>query len=468
MYEVPKEYYFRLHHIRSRFKNNLEEVLLYMANATASLERQPKETFDEKLYELIRKFPGNFRRKKKTINNWRTEITSLFGLLNYSGNDVLPGRRAVELSKNQDIVQFFKYFLFTFQYPGAHIKPQSIAEQIQKGVKFKPAQYILRVLKSACEDEGKTIGISKAEVCHCIFNDLRCTRDSQNPLEVWKRIKKNRTEKISYDNRGDVIRYAGDILDYMVIANLLRSYDNSTFYLNNLEEENIQKFITSAEWFNWYDNLYSNQKADLGSINSYYEKWFSFVNRSIEKTDFSTDIIALISKDDEEYKRLTKEIIEDKVDSVSEGENQMSTKEIGDFGEALVYEHECHRLINIDRAEFVHLIKRIPTHLAVGYDILSIELDSQKRFIEVKTTISSSPIIFNRILLTTNEWAAASTLKESYYIYRLNINKYSQQLFLIQDPVGLYKKDIISMIPRDGAEIVFDTEKAGTFEELLR
>lgn len=468
MYKVPNGYYFRLHHIRPRFKNNLEEVLLYMANGIASLERQPKETFDEKLYDLIRRFPGNFRRKKKTINNWRTEITSLFGLVNYSGDDLLPGLRAVELSKNQDIVQFFKYFLYTFQYPGAHIKSHSIAEQIQMGVKFKPAQFILRVLKSGCENEGKTMGISKAEACHCIFNDLRCTRDSQNPFEVWERIKKNRTEKVIYDNSGDVIRYAGDILDYMTIANLLRSYDNNIFYLNDLEEENIQKFIASTEWFDCYDKLYNDREVNLEAINFQYKKWFNYVNRSIEYTDFSTDIFALISKDDEEYKRLTKEIIENKVDSVSEGENQLSTKEIGNIGEALVYEHECHRVINIDRAEFVRLIKRMPTHLAVGYDVQSIEFDLQKRYIEVKTTISSSPIVFNRILLTTNEWVAASTLKDRYYIYRLNINKYSQKLFLIQDPVGLYKKDIISMIPRDGAEIVFEPEKVGTFEELLR
>ena len=48
----------------------------------------------------------------------------------------------------------------------------------------------------------------------------------------------------------------------------------------------------------------------------------------------------------------------------------------------------------------IHLIKRIPTQFAVGYDISSVELDERKRYIEVKTTISSKPLHFNRIHLT--------------------------------------------------------------------
>ena len=99
----------------------------------------------------------------------------------------------------------------------------------------------------------------------------------------------------------------------------------------------------------------------------------------------------------------------------------------------------------------------------------SVELDERKRYIEVKTTISSKPLHFNKIHLTPNEWNTASTLKDRYYVYRLMISKTEKKLFLIQDPVGLYKKDLIDMIPKDGADITFSTNKAdvGNFEELL-
>ena len=58
-------------------------------------------------------------------------------------------------------------------------------------------------------------------------------------------------------------------------------------------------------------------------------------------------------------------------------------------------------------------------------------------------------------------------MKDRYFVYRLMISKVEKKLFILQDPVGLYKKDILSMIPKDGAEITFDTKTAGNFEELL-
>ena len=118
---------------------------------------------------------------------------------------------------------------------------------------------------------------------------------------------------------------------------------------------------------------------------------------------------------------------------------------------------------------FIHLIKRIPTQFAVGYDIQSVELDERKRYIEVKTTISSKPLHFNKVHLTPNEWNTANKMRDRYFVYRLMISKTEKKLFLIQDPVGLYKRDLIDMIPKDGADITFSTTRAevGNFEELL-
>ena len=113
------------------------------------------------------------------------------------------------------------------------------------------------------------------------------------------------------------------------------------------------------------------------------------------------------------------------------------------------------------------MIKRIPTQFAVGYDIQSVELDERKRYIEVKTTISSKPLHFNKVHLTPNEWSTATTTKDRYFVYRLMISKNEKKLYIIQDPVGLYKRDIIEMNPKDGADITFDVKTAGKFEELL-
>lgn len=60
--------------------------------------------------------------------------------------------------------------------------------------------------------------------------------------------------------------------------------------------------------------------------------------------------------------------------------------------------------------------------------------------------------------LTTNEWESASTLKEHYFIYRLMISTGEMYLYILKDPVSMYKNDKITMIPRDGADLGFSED----------
>lgn len=480
-YKIQEEYYFRIHHVRPRFKGDIENVLIYVAEEVARVGEKPTDEFVQAVNNALYQYPGNAHRELKTINNWRTEISALFGFIEHTDTTDKPGRRAVELANNQDLVESFKVFLYNFQYPGAHIKPKNVLEQIEAGVRFKPAQYILQLLRYANKDGGSSVGITKFEACHCIFNDLRVTRDNEGVEATWKRISDNRKNKMEYDQTGDVVRYAGDIIDYMEIANLLKTYDSRTYYLNTLEEETIIKFCESTEWFDEYDSMIANRAGDIETVKACVSGWFAYVNRDIQDTDFSTDILAFIANDEDELKELKKsshadgrpdlrefldreEALEARVESYMES---FTTKDIGDIGEGLVHGHECMRVKLGGREDLIHLIKRIPTQFAVGYDISSVELDERKRYIEVKTTISSKPLHFNRIHLTKNEWNTASSTHDRYYVYRLLLSKKERKLFLLQDPVGLYKADKIDMIPSDGADITFDPSKVGEFEELL-
>lgn len=480
-YKIPEEYYFRIHHVRPRFKGDIENVLIYVAEELARVGEKPTDEFVNSVNDALYQYPGNAHRELKTINNWRTEISALFGFIEHTDTTDKPGRRAIELANNQDLVESFKIFLYNFQYPGAHIKPKNVLEQIEAGVRFKPAQYILQLLRFANKDGGNSVGITKFEACHCIFNDLRVTRDNEGVEATWKRINDNRKNKMEYDQTGDVVRYAGDIIDYMEIANLLKTYDSRTYYLNTLEEETIIKFCESTEWFDEYDSMIANRAGDIETVRACVSGWFAYVNRDIQDTDFSTDILAFIANDEDELKELKKnshadgrpdlrefldreEALEARVESYMES---FTTKDIGDIGEGLIHGHECMRVKLGGREDLIHLIKRIPTQFAVGYDISSVELDERKRYIEVKTTISSKPLHFNRIHLTKNEWNTASSTHDRYYVYRLLLSKKERKLFLLQDPVGLYKADKIDMIPSDGADITFDPSKVGKFEELL-
>lgn len=161
MYEVPKQYYFRIHHVRPRFKGDIENVLIYMATEISKIPEQPERDFANQLNNAIRRYPGNGIREIKTINNWRTEISSLFGFYIVENGKTRPGQRAIDLANKEDLVEAFKIFLYSFQYPGAHIKPHEILKQIEEGIHFKPVQYILQVYAAAEKMKGKGLDYLK-------------------------------------------------------------------------------------------------------------------------------------------------------------------------------------------------------------------------------------------------------------------------------------------------------------------
>ena len=44
-YRIPEEYYFRIHHIRPRFKGDIENVLIYVASEITKVGERPTEEF---------------------------------------------------------------------------------------------------------------------------------------------------------------------------------------------------------------------------------------------------------------------------------------------------------------------------------------------------------------------------------------------------------------------------------------
>ena len=80
MYQIPQKYFLRLHHVRPRFKDDVENVLLYVANACAQLKTMANKKYEQCLFKALKLFPGNIDKADKTIHNWRTEIAALFGM----------------------------------------------------------------------------------------------------------------------------------------------------------------------------------------------------------------------------------------------------------------------------------------------------------------------------------------------------------------------------------------------------
>jgi hypothetical protein len=465
MYKIEHQYHHRLHQVRPRFKTDIENVLLYVATEIAKLGTQPLDEFNSNLFNAIRLYTGNATKTDKTIDNWRTEISALFGFIEEDNQNKVGKAGAIskKLAEEQDLVQFFKYFLFYFQYPGGHIKSHKLKSVIDNNIKFKPAQYFLKVLEAGEKHTGKRFSLNKAEATHFIYNDLRVTRDICDPIEVLERILQYREDNIELDWQGDIIRYAGDILDYMVIGDLIVQHGNK-YYVNWGDRETITSFLESDLWFTGYDHLY-NSNFPVSILKPIEDGWFRYVNKELGENLFKTDVLKYLGIEEDAYSQLVANAIagfEDEFDP----ENYKNTKEIGDFGENLIVGHESMRIKLGGREDLLHLIKKIPTPFAVGYDIQSVELDAKKRYIEVKSTVSNKSLNFYNFHLTPNEWSTAETLRNSYFVYRLMISKQERKLFVLKDPVGNYKNDTIKMSPRNGADIIF-SEKSGEWNELL-
>ena len=282
---------------------------------------------------------------------------------------------------------------------------------------------------------------------------------------------KNRLEQREYDENGDTIRYAGDILDYMVLADLAKLKPNRKFYPNTTDIEAIESFIESGDaFFTGYDSLYQITNLQNEDVNIVQDEWFCYVNSDLDKLDFKTNILSFIEGFAESEETKDSEFVKNVLKTIQErmkSEAKIKTKEIGDFGEAVTIEHEKERLTQLERQDLIHLIKKIPEALATGFDIQSCEgIGGIKRYIEVKTTISKNKIHINSFNMTTNEWGAAETLKSNYYIYRLMVSSDGITLFVIKDPIQKYKDGAIKMTPRDGAYITFG-EESGHVEDLL-
>ncbi len=476
-YNIPDEYFLRIHFVRPRFKSDIENVLLYFANACCKIQASDCETYKEKLNNAIRLFPGNISLKQKTIDNWRTEISALcsFYIEDKISNTTQTSKLAYFLNENQDLTQFFKFIMLSFQFPGGHIKNLDNIELINHNVRFKPTQFILNVLLEgnkilSAQGSMKDMSINDEEATFCIFNDLRVTTGQRSPQEVANLILQNRKKKLKYFNKadkryyssagkprtkGDVVRYAGDILDYMEYASLRDRRMAGYFILKPNEIKAITAFIQDNSYFEGYEHLYGKKKIKSSMLAPIEADWFKYVDSLFQPDKFKTDVSAILSNIS------SAELVNQRISEILSNENS-TTKDIGNIGETIIFSHEKMRLKIAGYKDLLHRIAIVDSpSYHPGYDIDSLEGDGTRdhRYIEVKTTISKQKIKLFGFHMSPNEWDVANTTREHYCVYRLMLSTNDKTLYILRNPVSLYKNDIIDATPRNGMEVSFDATK---------
>lgn len=460
---------FRLHHCRPRFKNHFEEVLLYVAQSIADLGPLLESDFNRQLDDQIRLFPGNLHKTAKTIANWRTEIAALFSMTRTEAGITRPTPTATRLAENQDLIEFFRFFLLRFQYPGGHVKPHETSEMIGRGVRFLPAQFLIQVLIAGQElrDDGFPFGITPAEATHLIFNDLRVTAHNEfTPSDIAAKILENRTKSFRYKRDGDVIRYAKDVLDYMIYADIATYRPATDSY--SLNPTSIAAAIAIAdhsELFTGYDHLYGSTPA-AREVGECHLDWIDFASATTNAPDLAGDLNEILAISSDSSKVGIDAIILHGIDQALQG----NANDIGRIGEAIAIAHEQNRLTALGRVDLAPRVVKIPEKFGVGYDLNSFEGAKDKsadnpRLVEVKTTRSRSPRLFMSFKMTPNEWAVARNSR-NYFIYRILLSPEGPSLFVISNPFQKYVDGDLVMVPRDGAEITYK-EEAGAWQDLF-
>lgn len=477
-YNIPTEFWKRIHFVRPRFKGNIENVLLYMASECCRIGKLPCAEYSERYMRAIRMFPGNIDKTDKSLQNWRTEIPALFGFYTEDKESGFTETSSMArfLNEHQDLPQFFRFFLNSFQIPGGHLKSNELSDLIKLGVRFKPAQLIIKVLLAGNEiysanGEQKEMSLSAEEATYCIFNDLRVTSGERTPKDVAQIILSNRKNKLKYYNpkdpkiksstgkprtKGDVTRYAGDILDYMEIANLVENH-HGYFSLKGNERQAIMQIANDNSFFDGYDSFYGEREIEASKLSELEPFWFDYVNDSLKPDLFKSDLRNIIGDEEIDV------VFGDRITEVVSGDNT-TTKDIGNLGEAIICGHEKMRLRISGYEQFVKLVQIVDSpSYHPGYDIDSYEADGTEnhRYIEVKTTISKKSIQMYGFHMSPNEWRVADTIRTHYCVYRLMISEKDRILIILRDPVHLYKSDVIEANPSDGMDITFGID---TFE----
>jgi len=443
MYQTPEQYFLRHAFPRGRMLTKIEDDLTIFVQFITSLSHNKKVDFESK---FDAQYSALLAVSEKTIKNHRTEMVSLFGLtIETEDGFIEASTRASLLVDTQNFQLFFKTFCNRFQFPNAINKPQETIKQLEQNVKFKPAPFILQILKEADAKYGNGFKVAGSEISNLMFNDLRVTRGEVTPTQLLDTIVSLREQKEQFNGDSNHSQHGREFLGYMFLAGLLDSDDERrTFFLNRKELHAIDYIISSDHFFE-IPKKYATDAKVRKNVQLEWDIWYGDVSQIEAKK--------LASSEE------TIEELEEKTETTSsplsiEGSSDVSTpagfhkRQIGDIGEKVAYKYEVEQVQKI-RPDKLGVVKIVSNDTSLGYDIQSVQLEdvNKKKLIEVKTTIRTfmpESEIMTFFPMSANEWETAKNYGDIYFIYRVFITRESAKIFVIQNPVEHEKaKNII-------------------------
>lgn len=306
-------------------------------------------------------------------------------------------------------------------------------------INFRPLCYVVSLLQYARKN-GNVL-LTKQEIGYYVLNNLEVLQGKVSEKDVYDRIILDRLNEIkrpSLSGSRDW-QHIKEMFNLLNLANVALT-DNTYIWLNKNEEQAIEIFCkNTTPTFNIY-KYNADTTEGAKELKDAWQRYYSSMNTDIAnlETQFGK------TESDKEQVR-------------QRGAVGLSTVELGDQGEALVYQMEKERVRQF-KERLVNKVLFLGKTKGLGYDISSLEADENPthpefaRYIEVKSTKRVTKPSFaenwsDTLNLTTKEWVAAEQYGAYYNIYRVYFTRDEVLVVRVKDPFKLSQDGVIDVFP---------------------
>lgn len=406
--------------IRGKSQKEIDDLLPAYAKVIDDITPCEESQFAEKFNLQFAPYLAADKRIKKTLDNHRTEIAGkLFGMFYEDENGyIYASDRTRKFLEDNDQPAFFKDICYKMQFPNGMQKPQTFQPLLDNNISIRPNAFVMKVLQSA---DKRGMVLTKKEIGYYVLNSLDVLQGKADPEEVVETVKKDRDNgierKIEIEGKASSYNYQhiNEQINYMELANLIYTNSTGEIWLNVNEQDAIDLFAKEWNAKPGFD-VYSYDLQTLDGRKQFELDWTLYFGKLSDIADkFETTAKALGA---------SSEMPRKKKDST-----EQTTVEIGDEGEAFVFEFEKKRVAKFN-IRLVNRVLSLGKTKGLGYDIQSVVAEEGAKsdftkYIEVKSTKRvTEPDIqdglwMDTLNITRNEWIAAQQHGEYYCIYRV-------------------------------------------------
>lgn len=441
--------------IRGKSQTQMEDLLPLYANMVHRLCPCTEDEFNERGNKFLSKalfgtdcyeiLPDS---NQKTVRNHLTEIAGTLLALYRIDLDgyVYETELCSYLLDTNDFPAFFRNICLNFQFPNGTKKSNFVLQDVANRINIKPFCFVVSLLYYAQQQPHKHL-LTKQEIGYYVLNNLEVLQGRVGVETVYHKIIEDRVNgvhkpQLSGSHDWQHIKEQFNLLE---LANIVHT-DRTYIWLNKEEALSVEVFVRSL-----HESAFDVYAYDLSSLDGrkqFYADWEEYYGR------LNPDLAILPTR----FQSATEIVIADRAEQTAQrGAVGATTIEVGDKGEALVYNLEKERVGNY-KSRLVNKVLLLGKTKGLGYDISSIEADENPdkpefaRYIEVKSTTRVTEPSFDEnwtdsLNLTSKEWVAAEQYKEYYNIYRVYFTKQRTFVVRIKNPYELATQDLIEVYP---------------------